>query len=201
MLVLFPTLVLKCLGRLECVCVCGHVCVRVGGAMRVFVLLFSVVVFGVLSACTLVLLEATCRFCSNTCSHIVRSTVTWKRLFNLVPFITWPIWFCFAQVGEFIIHALQIYFTGFLWLQVWVRQPVVLSVPSFPLDLGCLWKIRVCWHWVTQISVCTFCLSGSRYWEHHSVYVRRGSGSAADCPHVVSFEWPRPSSPVLFWPM
>lgn len=80
-----------------------------------------------------------------------------------------------------------------------MRQPAVLSFPSFPSDLGCLRKIHVCWQRVTQISVCTFCLSGSRYWEHHSVYVRRGSGSTPDRPHVVSFEWPPPpSSPVLF---
>lgn len=186
----FPTLVLKGLGSLG-VCVLGgggrgcHVCLLVY-LFCCFQLWFSAFFQPVLSSywkqCAVFVptpVHILCdrRWCE---SAALISSHSLLGQFDSV-FLKW---------GEFIIHALQIYFTGFLWLQVWVRQRAVLSVPGFPLDLRCLWKIHVCWHWLTQISVCTFCLSGSRYWEHHSVYVRRGSGSSADCPHVVSFQWP-----------
>lgn len=116
-----------------------------------------------------------------------------KGLFHLVPFITWPIWFCFPQVGKFFMCCV-------VTLQDFCNCSCVCDCRQcchFPFFLGvfisCLYKIDVWWHWIT-----VFCLPGSGYWEHLSVYIWRGPGSAADRPHVVSFQTTPPPPTFLF---
>lgn len=197
----FPTLVLKGLGSLG-VCVLGGggswvPCVFAG----VFVLLFSVVVFGVLSACTLVLLEAMCRFCSDTCSHIVRSTVIWKRRFNLIPFITWPIWFCFSQVGG-IHHSCAANLLYRISLIASVGEAACSTVSSrfsfrfaMFVEDSCMLTLTnpdFCLHLLPfriEVLGTPLCL--------RSAWLRQFCRLSSCCILSVT---PSPSSPVLFWP-